>query len=101
MTDRDGDIGPHLVDPSNKTPEAELEVIPESEMQRLEKENIVAALEHSNWKIYDPTGAAKQLGVKPTTLLSRMKKWPSGGLQGNQLSTVKNLPRLAGSELSD
>lgn len=59
---------------SQATPETEIEVIPESEMQRIEKENIVTALEQSNWKIYGPDGAAKRLGVKPTTLLSRMKK---------------------------
>jgi transcriptional regulator with GAF, ATPase, and Fis domain len=49
-------------------------VVPESEMRRRERQNIIAALNKSNWKIYGPDGAAKLLGVKPTTLSSRIKK---------------------------
>jgi len=33
------------------------------------------ALEQANWKIKGADGAAELLGVKPTTLLARMKKW--------------------------
>ena len=32
-------------------------------------------IEAANWKIKGPDGAAELLGVKPTTLLSRMAKW--------------------------
>ncbi len=46
----------------------------EAEMQRRERENLIAVLERSGWKIKGPNGAAELLGVKPTTLLSRMKK---------------------------
>ncbi len=49
-------------------------IIPESEMRRLERQNILAALKKSNWKIYGAGGAAQLLGVKPTTLSSRIKK---------------------------
>jgi transcriptional regulator with GAF, ATPase, and Fis domain len=35
---------------------------------------MVRALEHCNWKIYTDTGAAKLLGIKPTTLIERMKR---------------------------
>ncbi len=49
-------------------------VIPEAEMRRLERENILAALKQSSWRIYGPSGAAELLGVKPTTLASRVKK---------------------------
>jgi transcriptional regulator with GAF, ATPase, and Fis domain len=35
---------------------------------------VVAALRRSNWRIYGPGGAADLLGVKPTTLSSRVKK---------------------------
>jgi transcriptional regulator with GAF, ATPase, and Fis domain len=48
-------------------------VVPESEMRRRERENIVAALRKSNWKVYGTGGAAQLLGIKPTTLASRMK----------------------------
>jgi transcriptional regulator with GAF, ATPase, and Fis domain len=46
----------------------------ETEMLRRERDNLLAVLEHSRWKIKGPEGAAELLGVKPTTLLSRMKK---------------------------
>jgi transcriptional regulator with GAF, ATPase, and Fis domain len=52
----------------------DVEVVPESEMKRRERRNIVAALKKSDWKIYGPEGAARLLGIKPTTLSSRMKK---------------------------
>jgi transcriptional regulator with GAF, ATPase, and Fis domain len=52
----------------------ELEAVPESEMRRRERQNVIAALQKSNWKIYGEGGAAKLLGIKPTTLSSRIKK---------------------------
>ena len=53
----------------------ESEILTEPELQRRERENLLAVLEKANWKIKGPDGAAELLGVKPTTLLSRMKKW--------------------------
>jgi len=50
-------------------------IFTEAEFQRRERDNLVAALEKANWKIKGPDGASELLGVKPTTLLSRMKKW--------------------------
>ena len=47
----------------------------EVELQRRERENLLVILEKANWKIKGPNGAAELLGVKPTTLLSRMAKW--------------------------
>ncbi len=46
----------------------------EVEMRQRERDNLLAVLEHSGWKIKGPHGAAELLGVKPTTLLSRMQK---------------------------
>ncbi len=43
------------------------------ELEDLERENIVAALEASDWKVAGANGAATLLGIKPTTLSSRMK----------------------------
>ena len=54
--------------------EAHSEVIPEAEMRRRARENVLAALERTNWRIYGLGGAADLLGVKPTTLASRIKK---------------------------
>jgi len=53
---------------------ADLEYLTDSEMQRLERENLFAVLEKTAWKIKGLDGAAELLGVKPTTLISRMGK---------------------------
>lgn len=52
----------------------EQEFFTEAELQRRERENLLVILEKANWKIKGPDGAAELLGVKPTTLFSRMKK---------------------------
>jgi transcriptional regulator with GAF, ATPase, and Fis domain len=52
----------------------EPEIFTEPEMQRRERENLVAALLKTNWKIRGADGAAELLGLKPTTLVTRMKK---------------------------
>ena len=46
----------------------------EAEMLCRERENLRVALEKAGWKIKGADGAAELLGIKPTTLLSRMKK---------------------------
>jgi PAS domain S-box-containing protein len=43
------------------------------EFEELERQNIIAALESAEWKVAGESGAARLLGVKPTTLSSRMK----------------------------
>ena len=43
------------------------------ELEELERQNIIAALESAEWKVAGESGAARLLGVKPTTLSSRMK----------------------------
>jgi DNA-binding NtrC family response regulator len=50
-------------------------ILTEAELERLERENFLLALEATKWKIKGPNGAAELLGVKPTTLLGRMGKW--------------------------
>ena len=47
----------------------------EVEVERFERDNRVRALEAANWKISGRDSAAELLGLKPTTLLSRMTKW--------------------------
>jgi transcriptional regulator with GAF, ATPase, and Fis domain len=54
---------------------AEPRFLTEAELQRREHDNLLLVLEAANWKIKGPDGAAEMLGVKPTTLLSRMAKW--------------------------
>ncbi len=48
-------------------------ILTESEVRDLEADNIRAALTASHGKIYGNDGAAAKLGMKPTTLSSRIK----------------------------
>jgi transcriptional regulator with GAF, ATPase, and Fis domain len=43
------------------------------ELRDIERETIVRALERSGWKVAGPRGAARVLGIPPSTLASRMK----------------------------
>ncbi len=43
------------------------------ELEALERENIVRALDATNWTVSGQKGAAKLLGLNPSTLASRMK----------------------------
>jgi hypothetical protein len=54
---------------------AEPKFLTERELARRERENLLLVLEAANWKVKGPGGAAELLGIKPTTLLSRMDKW--------------------------
>ena len=45
----------------------------EADLKRAAREATVAALHESGGRIYGPGGAAERLGVKPTTLASRLK----------------------------
>jgi transcriptional regulator with GAF, ATPase, and Fis domain len=49
-------------------------ILTEMEWRQRERENMQAALVKSGWKIHGEGGAAEILGLKPTTLISRMKK---------------------------
>jgi len=58
-------------------------VEPEAEMRGRERENVLAALDQARWKVYGPGGAAELLGIRPTTLGSRIRalgiRRPAGG----------------------
>jgi PAS domain S-box-containing protein len=49
-------------------------VLTDTEMRQRERDNLVAALEQTEGRIYGKDGAAELLGIKPTTLASRLKK---------------------------
>ncbi len=64
------------VEPVRPAPPAEPaadRVLTDAEVRKLEADNIRAALERANGKVSGPGGAAEILGIKPTTLASRMK----------------------------
>ena len=75
------EITPRVVRPRLTQSQLELpiNVLSQEEMDRLERDNIVAALLKTRWKIAGPRGAARLLGVKPSTLASRIKRL---GLRG-------------------
>lgn len=50
-------------------------ILTENQLRQLEKENLKAALEKTNWLVYGSRGAAALLGMKPTTLISRLKRF--------------------------
>jgi transcriptional regulator with GAF, ATPase, and Fis domain len=49
-------------------------ILTEDAIDELIRRNTVAALRTANWRVSGPKGAAKILGIKPTTLADRMKK---------------------------
>jgi len=51
-----------------------LKVTKRRTMEEIEREAILEALRESNWVVGGPSGAAKRLGLKRTTLASRMER---------------------------
>jgi transcriptional regulator with GAF, ATPase, and Fis domain len=49
-------------------------ILTESELRERERQNVLAALAQADWRIHGEGGAAELLGLKPTTLISRVKK---------------------------
>ncbi len=68
-------ILPDNYDTKNKFRDAETKekILSQEELLNLEKENIIRALNSTSWKISGKDGAAKLLGLPPTTLNSRLK----------------------------
>jgi transcriptional regulator with GAF, ATPase, and Fis domain len=64
---------PPRPDPTTEKEHAPPAFLTEVEMQQRQRENLLVVLEKTGWKIKGADGAAELLGVKPTTLLSRIK----------------------------
>jgi transcriptional regulator with GAF, ATPase, and Fis domain len=62
-----GDPHPQLPAPAHD------EIVPEGERRRQERENILRALKRTGGRIHGPNGAAQLLGIKPSTLQSRLR----------------------------
>jgi transcriptional regulator with GAF, ATPase, and Fis domain len=65
--------GPHLVLPAPR-PSARGAQSAETTLEALENQHIRSVLEDTNWRIRGRGGAAERLGLKPTTLESRMAR---------------------------
>ena len=61
---------PQIAAPSPALPAAIRTV---RDLEQIERDSILAALEASAWQIAGDSGAALRLGTKPSTLRSRMK----------------------------
>ena len=48
-------------------------ILTEADMRQLARENMVRALEASDWRVSGKDGAAQKLGIRPTTLADRIK----------------------------
>jgi transcriptional regulator with GAF, ATPase, and Fis domain len=64
---------PAAAEPEAKGPGESL--LTESEMREFERTNTLRALEMAQWRVSGPNGAARLLGIKPTTLADRIKKF--------------------------
>jgi PAS domain S-box-containing protein len=58
---------------SGNPPPSKSTLLTREELKRQERDNIVRALRQARGKIFGPDGAAELLGMKPTTLASRIK----------------------------
>ena len=59
---------------ARRASDAEKPVLTEEEMKQRDRDNLLNALHQCNWKITGAGGAAEILGMKPTTLHSKIKK---------------------------
>jgi PAS domain S-box-containing protein len=66
-------VAPAGHDAATATDPAQL--LTEVALRELERQNLERALTLADWRVSGPDGAAKLLGVKPTTLADRMKKF--------------------------
>ncbi len=49
-------------------------VVTDAEMKQRDRENVLAALNQAKWRVHGPGGAAELLGMRPTTLASRITR---------------------------
>ncbi|WP_158972691.1 sigma 54-interacting transcriptional regulator [Paraglaciecola sp. L3A3] len=63
-----------MAEPAGQESIMPLSIISDEKMQKIVEKNMLAALEQCHWKIFGDNGAAKLLGMKPTTLTSRIKR---------------------------
>ncbi|HEU4364339.1 MAG TPA: sigma 54-interacting transcriptional regulator [Candidatus Krumholzibacteria bacterium] len=56
-----------------RAPEAAPAIMDERRLRRMERDNMIAALEQAGWRVGGDNGAASLIGVSPSTFKSRMK----------------------------
>jgi len=77
ITARDGSLNLDRALPASWTPDAEPTdkaiILTADDLARIERDNIHRALDQSGWQVAGEHGAARVLGMAPSTLASRMK----------------------------
>lgn len=74
---RSADLAQYLeleLPPAEEGPPRVDRVMTEAEMIDFQRENVLRALERAHWRVSGRGGAAELLGLKPSTLTSRMNK---------------------------
>ncbi len=61
--------------PSGRPAESAPSLMTEKELLAMQKRNLLTALRLCNWRVSGPSGAAKLVGLKPSTFNDRMKKF--------------------------
>jgi len=64
----------HVDESLLRSPSEDRDARPSTQLKDLERERIQQALSACEWRIDGPLGAAKHLGLNPSTLRSRLKK---------------------------
>lgn len=64
----------NIASPIQTSQQHDGKVFTEAEMKQREQENLLSALHQTRWKIFGPGGTAELLDMRPTTVISRMKK---------------------------
>jgi transcriptional regulator with GAF, ATPase, and Fis domain len=59
--------------PERKRTSVMPKLLTENEVRSMERDNLIAILKHTKWKVSGPGGAAEFLGVNPATLASRLR----------------------------
>lgn len=70
-----GHLAPATIKPASeaKQPTSPQKILTEAEMRQLERQNLIAVLQQTQWKVSGHGGAAEILGVHPATLASRLR----------------------------
>jgi transcriptional regulator with GAF, ATPase, and Fis domain len=66
----------YLAQPSTHTPSrthAAPALLTDNELRTLERNNLIAVLKQTRWKVSGKGGAAEFLGINPATLASRLR----------------------------
>jgi PAS domain S-box-containing protein len=67
------EVGKEPARASSAPPPAAREIVTDKRLRRLERDNMIAALERAEWRVSGKDGAAELLGISPSTFKSRMK----------------------------